>query len=212
MDDLLGAILKACRAGIAKEPCKDLARIDLYDLPKVALQDALIHAFIHRDYTRTVRLKVDVTPREVRIVTAGGPIDLAAHECVLWSPKCLPHPEIVQCLEAIHLIDTPAFGFDRIVSAYAHCDVADLITIGSRFFEIRLPRFLSKAKALFSDPLTASIYALIRTQKAVTRHQIETVLNAPRTTVSYKLLAMMKARLVAQEGRGRNTVYVLMGD
>ena len=59
------------------------------------------------------------------------------------------------------------------------------------------------------DPLTNRIQDFVGVNGQVSRRQIESELSMPRSTVSYKLLAMMKAGLIRPIGKGKNTVYVL---
>ena len=74
-------------------------------------------------------------------------------------------------------------------------------------------RDLSKNRRLdfkpIEDPLTNRIQDFVGVHGQVSRRQIESELGMPRSTVSYKLLAMMKAGLIRPIGKGKNTVYVL---
>ena len=104
-------------------------------------------------------------------------------------------------------------GFNKIQACYSHVKFSDLLTIGETMFVIHLPRNQSKNQRLdfkpIEDPLANKIQDFVGVHGQVSRRQIESELGMPRSTVSYKLLAMMKAGLIRPIGKGKNTVYVL---
>ena len=207
------ATLKESHCGIRKQPYGGLERIELYDVPRIAIREAVVNMMVHRDFMRTPPCTVQVTPSQISFFSIGGPCDLSVEELVLMTATNCRNPKLAMIFNRLSLMEGVGSGFNKIQACYSHVKFSDLLTIGETMFVIHLPRDQSKNRRLnfkpIEDPLTNRIQDFVGVNGQVSRRQIESELSMPRSTVSYKLLAMMKAGLIRPIGKGKNTVYVL---
>lgn len=208
------AILKVSLCGIEKQSYGGLERKEIYDVPRAAIREAVVNMMVHRDFMRSPPCTIQVTPSQISFFSIGGPYDLTVEELVLMTATNCRNPKLAMIFNRLQLMEGVGSGFNIIHASYPNVDFADLLTIGETMFLIQLPRKKPKNRSLSfnssNDPLTNRIQDFIGVQGQVSRRQIETFLNIPRSTVSYKLLSMMKAGLIRTVGNGRNTMYELV--
>ena len=97
---------------------KGLQRTDTYEIPLSALREALINAFIHRDYTNQGRdIKVGIYDDIVNIVSPGGLPNTLTQEALMDGRSEIRNRVIARVFKELGYIEQWGSGIARIKSA-----------------------------------------------------------------------------------------------
>lgn len=113
----------------------------------------------------------------------------------------------------LQLIEAYGTGMRKIMGAYQDTGKAPKIETTDNAFKIVLPNLNAgaapAAKAINGKEKEALITRTIGAQGAVTRREVESLLNMSPATTGRLLKHMLQIGLLQQEGKGKNTKYVL---
>ena len=117
---------------------KGLVRVEKQDNPK-ALREALLNALVHRDYSFSGSIIINVNDKQMEFNSIGGlpqglsPDDIRAG----ISQPCNKNPVVM--FHRLHLIESCGTGIRRIYKLYENCPVQPMIAATPNTFKIVLP-------------------------------------------------------------------------
>ncbi|BDI29433.1 ATPase AAA [Capsulimonas corticalis] len=97
-----------------KELMDGLFRIDIPDYGDDAVREAAMNAFIHRDYTQTVEVIIQITSREFRVTSPGGFYRDVTPQNILFHEPCPRNRCLAQACADLGLVEKSGRGVDRI--------------------------------------------------------------------------------------------------
>ena len=201
---------------------KGLERIEKSDYPEEALREALLNALVHRDYSFSGSIIINVNDAGMEFISIGGLLPGLSAEDIRSGISQPRNRKLAEVFHRLKLIESYGTGIRRIFSLYKDSPVQPKIQVTSNTFKLILPNMnaaapLSQTKA----PATATaVSAAITPQMKVvldylaeygemTDEELQELLNIKKTR-SYLLTRQMnESGLIEIEGRGAGKRYKL---
>lgn len=194
---------------------KGLERIEKPDYPEEALREALLNAIVHRDYSFSGSIIINVNDKQMEFISIGGLIFGLSPEDIRSGISQPRNKKLAEVFHRLHLIESYGTGIRKIFSLYAQCLEQPRIEVTQNTFKMILPN-MNAQTATTTKTLTAplnitwqmeKVLAFIKQNGKITESQVQQLLNLKRTR-SYTLMKqMVDAGLVAVIGRGANKYY-----
>jgi len=210
---------------------KDLYRTDTYEIPKVALREALINALIHRDYINHGRdIKVGVYDDIVNIVSPGSYPNGINQADIESGRSDARNRVIANVFKELGLIEQWGSGIARIKSSCLEVglkepkieEMNDFVDV--EFYRPNSVELVPNKKETVgkpsdtvgkpSDNLTSQEEKTIQylnEHERVASKEIEKLLGIKESRTRELLKSMVDKGLIERVGAGRSTYYVLKG-
>lgn len=204
--------LMLCNRNISE--FKGLERIDSADYPQEALREALLNALVHRDYSFSGSIIINVNEKEMEFISLGGLVQgLSAEDikCGISQPR---NKNLAEVFHRLHLIESYGTGIRRIYSLYENCSVQPRIEITSNTFKLVLPNMnyhnSYAAKKKEEQPLTEQMERVIDLaceRGEISEAEIQSLLDIKRTRAYEIAKALRDKGLLDVIGRGADKRY-----
>ena len=203
-----------------------LYRNDTYEIPLVALREALINALIHRDYINAGRdIKVGVYDDIVNIVSPGGfPNTITASDIEAGRSEAR-NKVVANVFKILGLIEQWGSGIKRIKSScLAHGLVVPQIAERGDFVDVEIYRPLVAEKVsdrlqslpddtgryrVIPDEPAAVIRNYLQKQETITAKEVENLLGVKKSWSREILKKLVEQKIISRKGNGPKTYYVL---
>lgn len=195
-----------------------LERSDYYDVPPVALREALVNSVAHREYALSGPTLVSVMPDGVEIVSPGG-LPLGLEEQDLSAHVSVPRNKaLANVLFRLEIIEAYGTGLGRIRASYAGSGVEPRIRLTPNTFTVFLPnRNAPGARSAANAGVAAS--ANSGTEELLgflasgpkSRREVQEALGVSQSSAIRLLSDLVGRGLVERRGAGRSTRYALSG-
>jgi|688.fasta_scaffold26458_7 ATP-dependent DNA helicase RecG len=212
VEDVLTFLKKNMRVGLKIE---DTRHQELWEIPKVALREAVINAIVHTDYSlRGAPIRVAIFDDRIEIENSALlPWGLTFADLKSGVSK-LRNPVIARIFNEIGLIEQWGSGIKRMTNA---CLEAGLVEpsfeeIGPR---IRVTFYRGKVGRLINDDLDMTILGLISYCGPLSTHQITSCVDISRRSVINRLAGLVnKGQIIeiAQSPNDPKKQYCLRGE
>lgn len=189
-----------------KATFQGLYRTDTKDYPEEALRETLMNSLVHRDYSFHASTLVSVYEDRIEVVSVGGlPSGIGLEDILLGLSVCR-NPQLAAVFYRLALIEAYGTGMPKIMKAYAGTGLTPKIEVTPHAFKVTLPNCNAAAK---EPPQTneEKILDVLAQAGAITRSEVDTLLNVSQSTANRILKRMVREGLLVQEGRGRMTRY-----
>lgn len=189
-----------------KATFQGLYRTDTKDYPEEALRETLMNSLVHRDYSFHASTLVSVYEDRIEVVSVGGlPSGIGLEDILLGLSVCR-NPQLAAVFYRLALIEAYGTGMPKIMKAYAGTGLTPRIEVTPHAFKVTLPNCNAAAK---EPPQTneEKILDVLAQTGAITRSEVDTLLNVSQSTANRILKRMVREGLLVQEGRGRMTRY-----
>ncbi|MBQ9243186.1 MAG: putative DNA binding domain-containing protein [Proteobacteria bacterium] len=191
-----------------------LERIDERDYPIEAIRESLLNAFIHRKYDIGGATLVSMFDDRLEFVTLGGLAPGIQQDDLGLGVSVLRNRNLANVFYRLHLIEAYGTGLMKIHECYAEASVKPKIEISSNAFKITLPNLhfrqpsANLPDAEETECLTERILALFQNKEALSRKEIESMLDISQTSAINALRALLDQGRIIRRGTGKNTRYV----
>ncbi|MBQ8037568.1 MAG: hypothetical protein IJ268_11295 [Proteobacteria bacterium] len=191
-----------------------LERIDERDYPIEAIRESLLNAFIHRKYDIAGATLVSMFEDRLEFVTLGGLAPGIQQDDLGLGVSVLRNRNLANVFYRLHLIEAYGTGLMKIHECYAEASVKPKIDISSNAFKISLPNLhfrqpsANLPDAEETECLTERILALFQNKEALSRKEIESMLDISQTSAINALRALLDQGRIIRRGMGKNTRYV----
>lgn len=190
-----------------------LRRIDNRDYPEVAVREALLNSLVHRDYSFSASTIISVYADRIEFVSIGGLLTGVSLDDVMMGLSVCRNTKLANVFYRLQLIEAYGTGMRKIMGAYQGTGKTPQIETTDNAFKIVLPNLNADAvpapKVMSEEEKQAQVIRLIEAQGAVTRRDVETLLNVSQTTTGRILKQMLQNGQLQQQGKGKNTKYTL---
>ena len=116
-----------------------LSRTDYWDYPKDAIREALINAIIHRDYSFSGSIIINVNDQCIEFISIGGLLPGLLPEDIRNGISQLRNRNLANIFHRLNFIESYGTGIRRIFSLYADCAKMPEITVTANSFKLVLP-------------------------------------------------------------------------
>ena len=191
-----------------------LHRIDTRDYPEVAIKEALLNSFVHREYLFRASSFISIYTDRIEFTSIGGLVPGITLNDVMMGVSVCRNVKLANVFYRLELIEAYGTGMQKIMNAYKGSGVTPKIETSDNAFKIILPNLntrnemKSEGKVIdYLDENEKKIIELARTQGSITRREVEKLLNISQTTSGRLLKRMLENGLIVQKGKGKNTQY-----
>lgn len=200
-----------------------MLRLSVPAFDKRAIREAVVNAFVHRDYTRLGRVFVQLSEDGLSISNPGGFIEGVTLENILTA---IPHgrnPVLADALKRIGLAERSGRGVDRIFEGsliygrplpdYSESDSTSVkLFIPTSLPDQKFVRMISEYQSQTGIPLPLNsllILNVLRQGRRMTLQDIAGEIHLPETRVRAAAERMTEAGLLDAVGNTRGRSYIL---
>ena len=182
---------------------------------KVAVREAILNCYCHRDYSRNSNIKIEFFDDRCELISPGGFYDGLTLESALKGVQTFRNRNLVRLLYDLNLIENYASGLERIFSAYADKDKKPIVEDLNVSLKVTLPNMNYKSEKneksnLYDFELTNQekiILDFLETHESLRRTTVEDLLGVGGSRAGEILQEMIKKSLIYKHGSGPSTKY-----
>lgn len=197
---------------------KGLERIENSDYPEEAVREALLNAIIHRDYSFSGSIIININNNEMEFISIGGLLPGLSPDDIKSGISQPRNKRLAEIFHRLHLIEAYGTGIRKIYNFYKACAVQPRIEVTSNTFKIVLPNMNTAAdiqeKAVSHKSLITEqerqILDYIVENGEITEKQIGEMLNVKRTRAYTLAKQLCDDGFIVAVGRGASKKYVMI--
>lgn len=191
---------------------KGLERIEKPDYPQGALREALLNSVVHRDYSFSGSIIININDKQIEFISIGGLLPGLTAEDVRSGISQPRNKNLAEVFHRLKLIEAYGTGIRRIYKLYENCSVQPDIEITPHTFKMILPN-MNTAVAFNSrthlTPQKEQIFDFVSQHGSITEAEIMKLLGVKRTRAYTVAKQMCDEKLLISIGRGANKKYLL---
>lgn len=202
-----------------------LYRIDVRDYPEVVVREALLNLLVHRDYSFSASAFISIYADRIEFVSIGGLMPGIDLEDIMIGISVCRNQDLANVFYRLHLIEAYGTGMSKIMKAYEGMQEKPIIETTKNAFKIILPNVNAKyetkkatSKMKLDTQITVKvekqlsdeeekILEYVRRHSAITKNEVVDLLEVSASTAARVIRKMVKANLLKQNGKARNTHY-----
>lgn len=190
---------------------KGLERIDKSDYPEAALREALLNSVVHRDYSYSGSIIININDKQMEFVSIGGLLPGLTADDIRSGISQPRNKNLAEVFHRLKLIEAYGTGIRRIYKLYKNCSVQPCIEVTHNTFKMILPN-MSVAEPLavktYLTPQKEHILDFISKNGQITEAEIMELLGVKRTRAYTVAKQMCDENLIVAVGRGKNKKYL----
>lgn len=189
------------------------------DYPMEALREALLNALIHRDYSFSGSIIINVFETAIEFISIGGLLPELSLEDVKKGVSRCRNPKLAEVFHRLGLIEAYGTGIRRIFALYKENIVQPTIQVTPNTFKIILPNRNAEAERNQPDiPEPSSgadrssiqlVLEYLGEYGEMTDEELQEVLNVKRPRAFLISRQMVEENLIQIEGHGNKRIYRL---
>lgn len=200
---------------------KGLVRTDTQDYPEEAIREALLNAIVHRDYSFSGSIIINVNDNKMEFISLGGLLPGLSAEDIRIGVSQPRNKKLAEIFHRLRLIESYGTGIRRIFKLYEHYPVQPRIEATAHAFKIVLPNMNVQAaspenrpKTIIKKPapLTPQMKIVIdylTEYGEMTDEELQELLNIKKTRAYLLSRQMHENGLLAIIGKGSSKKYTL---
>ncbi len=200
---------------------KGVVRTDKKDYPEEAIREALLNALVHRDYSFSGSIIINVNDSKMEFISLGGLLPGLSPEDIRIGISQPRNKKLAEVFHRLRLIESYGTGIRRIFKLYETCPVQPSIEATANAFRIVLPNMNAAGAAVESTPaVTEKVPAAITPQMKtvmdylaeygeMTDEDLQELLNVKKTRAYLLARQMNENGLIIIAGRGAGKKYKL---
>lgn len=200
---------------------KGLVRTDKQDYPNEVIREALLNALVHRDYSFSGSIIINVNDSKMEFISLGGLLPGLSTEDIRIGISQPRNKKLAEVFHRLRLIESYGTGIRRIFKLYENCPVQPSIEATTNAFRIVLPNMNATDTANEDTPATTgkSTVAIPPQMKTVmdylakydemTDEDLQELLNIKKTRAYQIARQMHENELIDIIGRGASKKYKL---
>lgn len=188
---------------------KGKRRLEKFEIPLVALREALLNAVVHRNYSVSGPIKVAIYPNQIEIFSPGvfpGPIDVTK---LTSGITYIRNTAIAKVFREAGYVEKLGSGFITMFRTYQEMNLKPpLIVEGENFVKCILPREILKSNSTGIDDGSEQILRLFLENDSISINDVVTKVGFSKATAGRKLRALENKKQLTRKGKGPATLYV----
>ncbi len=206
------AYLKLCNKTSAV--INGLERIEKPDYPEEALREALLNAMVHRDYSYSGSIMINVDDTGIEFISIGGLMPGLSAEDIRSGISQPRNKKLADVFHRLHLIESYGTGIRRIYSLYSGLKTQPVISVTPNTFKIRLPNMnteadIEAASDNYVTPQMQKILDYINEHGHISDEEIGVLLELKKTRIFNLTTQMREMGLIYSKGRGKTKLYFI---
>lgn len=206
------AYLMLCNKTVAT--FKGLERVERSDYPQEAIREALLNAIVHRDYSFSGSIIINVNDNETEFISIGGLVPGLSPDDIRSGISQPRNKKLADVFHRLHLIESYGTGIRRIYNFYSNCATQPRIEVTANTFKIVLPNMNSNhvteeiTTKVVVTPQMQTVLDFIEENGQITDCEVQELLEIKHTRAYTLMKKMEKDGLIAVVGRGSSKKYV----
>lgn len=198
-------------------------RVSIPEFDKRAVREAIVNAFVHRDYTRLGRVLVQIDADGLTISNPGGFIEGVSFQNILTVEPHGRNPVLADALKRIGLAERTGRGVDRIYEGSLRYgrELPDYSATTATSVKLFIPRgmpdkrmvaLIAEHQKRTGEPMPLNALLILNTLKQGRRMTLESInqeIHLPEARARATLERLAEAGLLEALGNGRGRNYVL---
>lgn len=190
---------------------KGLERMDKSDYPEAALREALLNSVVHRDYSYSGSIIVNINDKQIEFVSIGGLLPGLTAEDICSGISQPRNKALAEVFHRLRLIEAYGTGIRRIYKLYENYFMQPRIEVTHNTFKMVLPN-MNVAEPLINEnsltPQKKQILDYISKNGQITEAEIMELLGVKRTRAYTVAKQMCDENWLVAVGRGVNKKYI----
>ncbi|MBO5269740.1 MAG: putative DNA binding domain-containing protein [Clostridia bacterium] len=190
---------------------KGLERIEKADYPEEALREALLNALVHRDYSFSGSIIINVNDKEIEFISIGGLLPGLSPDDIRSGISQPRNKCLADIFHRLRLIESYGTGIRKIYHLYASCSEQPRIEVTTNTFKMILPnmnRMAMKENVTIITAQMQKILHYIEENGQITEPEIQELLGLKKTRAFILAKQMRDEGLIAVVGRGIEKKYI----
>ena len=192
---------------------KGVVRTDRQDYPEEAIREALLNALVHRDYSFSGSIIINVNDKKMEFISIGGLLPGLSTDDIRIGISQPRNKNLAEVFHRLRLIESYGTGIRRIYKLYENCDAQPTIEATANAFKIVLPN-MNEASPLTPDESKVTyqmrkVLDYIADNGRATDTELEEILEVKHTRLYNLTREMKELGLLRIEGRGKDKKYLL---
>ncbi len=193
-----------------------LERTDYRDYPEEALREALLNALIHRDYSFSGSIIININEERMEFISMGGLVGGLTQEDIYNGISLSRNRKLAAVFHRLHFIESWGTGIRRIFTLYENCPAQPEISVTPNSFRITLPNMNyssdknheKEQNNIEITPQMETLLDYLSVHKEATEVEVQNLLDIKRTRAYLLTRQMAEAGLIRIVGRGVHKKYV----
>ena len=200
-----------------------LNRIEKKDYPEEALREALLNAMVHRDYSFSGSIIININDSEIEFISIGGLLPGLSVEDIRSGISQPRNRKLAEIFHRLKFIESYCTGIRRIYKLYENNSVKPHIEVTPNAFKLILPNtnykniikvveHIKEEKKLKTSKITPQMKVVIdylSEYGEIGEEELQELLNVKRTRAYIIAGQMIEQGLIECSGRGANKRYYL---
>lgn len=213
------AYLTLCNRTVAT--FKGLERVELPDYPEEALREALLNALVHRDYSFSGSIIINVNDSCIEFISIGGLLPGLSADDIRSGISQPRNRKLAEVFHRLKLIESYGTGIRKIYAVYKDCSVQPRIEVTANTFKLVLPNMNANAEAaetalattenppVVITPQMKTVMDYLADYGEMTDEDLQELLNIKKTRAYLLARQMHENGLIDITGRGASKKYKL---
>lgn len=198
-----------------------LDRYDMSDYPEEALREALINALMHRDYSFSGSIIININARQMEFISLGGLVSGLSREDILNGISLSRNPRLSQLFFRLKHSEAYGTGLRRIFALYRDCPQQVSISVTENTFRLTLPNMnyahetvddVSEPAPRYVTEQMQTVLDYLAEHTQADEDALMELLNVKRTRTYLITREMVDLGLLTIIGRGAHKKYVRSKD
>ena len=200
---------------------KGVVRTDKKDYPEEAIREALLNAIVHRDYSFSGSIIINVNDSKMEFISLGGLLPGLSTEDIRIGVSQPRNKKLAEVFHRLRLIEIYGTGIRRIFKLYENCPIQPVIEVTANAFKIvlpnmnacgavaeRVPEAAEKAPVAIT-PQMKTVLDYLAEYGEMTDEDLQELLNIKKTRAYLLARQMNENGLIDIIGRGAAKKYKL---
>lgn len=191
---------------------KGLERIEKQDYPEGALREALLNALVHRDYSFSGSVIINVNDEKMEFISIGGLLPGLSIDDIRIGISQPRNRNLAEMFHRLHLIESYGTGIRKIYKLYENCPLQPVIEATPNAFKITLPNMNAAPDSVQKSGVTPQmqkVLSFISDHGQITDAEIQSLLGIKKTRAFNLIKQMRDMELVQMLGRGEEKRYTV---
>ncbi len=193
---------------------KGVVRTDKQDYPEEAIREALLNAIVHRDYSFSGSIIINVTDHKMEFISLGGLLPGLSPDDIRSGISQPRNKNLAEVFHRLRLIESYGTGIRRIFRLYADFSEQPQIEVTSNTFKIILPNMnsvpVAEPKSISKvTPQMQKVLDYIKINGQITEEEIGNLLGLKKTRTFTVAKQMRDLGLISVVGRGKSKRYII---
>ncbi len=195
-----------------KAQFEKLLRVDCRDYPEQAIREVLLNAIVHRDYSFSGSISINIYQDRMEFISLGGLVAGLSIDAVLMGASQPRNEKLAALFYRMKLIESYGIGIGKIIGAYKDARVKPTLETAQGAFRVILPNMNVTANAPITpiaelEKAHALVFDYLEKRPRITRKELETLLAIKTTRASIILKEMLALGYLEKVGNGKNISY-----